>query len=83
MANVTQAKQITINVEGEKLVLKARRLARGVGGIRYFVSVNDWRSKVIIRLGELDAQTSDGMIDQALALALTKGLAKWLNSAEA
>ena len=75
---MAQTKQMTINVEGEKIVLKARRLSTGVGGIRYAVAVNDWKSKVVVRLGELDAPSSEGMIDQALWLALEKGMARWL-----
>ena len=76
---MAQAKQITLNVEGGKFVLKARRLSTAAGGgIRYFVSVNEWRSKVIIRLDELDSASN--MVNQALELALEKGLAKWLKA---
>ena len=73
---MAQTKQTTMNVDGEKFVLKARRLSTGVGCIRYAVSVNDWKSKVGVRLTDLD-EGSD-MADQALWLALEKGLAKWL-----
>ena len=75
---MAQTKQTTMNVDGEKFVLKARRLSTGVGCIRYAVSVNDWKSKVGVRLTDLD-EGSD-MADQALWLALEKGLAKWLKS---
>jgi len=77
---MAQTKQTTMNVDGEKFVLKARRLSTGVGCIRYAVSVNDWKTKVGVRLTDLDAPSVDGMIDQALWLALEKGLAKWLKS---
>lgn len=81
---MAQTKQVTLKVGDEKVVLKARRLSTGVGGIRYFVSVkwsamsNEWRSKVIVRLGELDSASN--MVNQALELALEKGLAKWLKA---
>tara|TARA_R110000824_G_scaffold383248_1_gene576765 strand:+ start:355 stop:576 length:222 start_codon:yes stop_codon:yes gene_type:complete len=66
---------MTMTVEGKKFLLKARRLSSGVGGIKYFVSVNDWRSRVVVRLGEL---TGPNMEDSALSLALEKGMARWL-----
>jgi hypothetical protein len=64
-----------MTVEGEKFLLKARRLSHGVGGIRYFVSVNNWRSRVVVRLGEL---TGPDLEDSALWLAMEKGMARWL-----
>ena len=80
---MAQTKQTTLNVDGEKVVLKARRLSRfGNGCIAYRVEVdsslwsNVWKSRVGVRLDELD-EGSD-MADQALWLALEKGMAKWL-----
>ena len=82
---MAQTKQTTLNVDGEKVVLKARRLSRfGSGCIAFRVEVdsslwsNVWKSRVGVRLDELD-EGSD-MADQALWLALEKGLAKWLKS---
>ena len=80
---MAQTKQMTINVEGEKIVLKARRLSSfGMGTIAYRVEVDSslwssvWKSRVGVRLDELD-EGSD-MADQALWVALEKGMAKWL-----
>ena len=80
---MAQTKQTTLNVEGKKVVMKARNTGRGVHGAKgvgflYSVSVNGWKTKVLVKLGDLDAETSEGMIDQALSLALEKGMAKWL-----
>ena len=82
---MAQTKQMTINVEGEKIVLKARRLSSfGMGTIAYRVEVDSslwssvWKSRVGVRLDELD-EGSD-MADQALWVALEKGMAKWLNA---
>jgi hypothetical protein len=73
---MAQTKQMTMTVEGKKFLLKARRLSTsGFSGIKYFVSVNDWRSRVVVRLGEL---TGPNMEDSALSLALEKGMARWL-----
>ena len=76
---MAQTKQTTMNVNGEKFVIKARRLSTGARCIRYSVSVNDWRSKVGVRLSELDSPSVEGMADQARWLAIAKGLAKWLD----
>jgi len=75
---MAQTKQTTLNVEGTQVAMKARRMGHGVGGFLYSVSVNGWKTKVLVKLGDLDAETSEGMIDQALWLALEKGMAKWL-----
>ena len=76
---MAQTKQTTINVEGEKIVLKARRLSSfGWGTIAYRVSVNGWKSRVGVRLDELTTDYENNMADQALWLALEKGMAKWL-----
>ena len=78
---MAQTKQTTLNVEGKKVVMKARNTGRGVhgaSGFLYSVSVNGWKTKVLVKLGDLEAETSEGMIDQALWLALEKGMAKWL-----
>jgi hypothetical protein len=72
---MAQTKQMTMNVEGEKVVLKARRLSWSWDGTRYFVSVNNWQSKVVVGLGEL---TGPDLEDSALWLAIEKGMAKWL-----
>jgi hypothetical protein len=65
-----------MTVEGEKFLLKARRLSTsGLNGIKYFVSVNDWRSRVVVRLDEM---TEPDLADSALWLALEKGMARWL-----
>ena len=77
---MAQTKQMTMNVEGEKGVLKARRLSMFASCIRYSVSVNGWKSKVGVKLGELKSTDVDDMKDQALWLALEKGLAKWLKA---
>jgi hypothetical protein len=66
---------MTMTVKGEKFLLKARRLSAGLNGIRYFVSVNDWRSRVVVRLDEM---TEPDLVDSALSLALEKGMARWL-----
>ena len=79
---MAETKQMTMTVEDEKFVVKARRLSQGVGGIRYSVSLwrqfdeNDWRSRVLVRLDELNDDSD--MADQALWLAIEKGMAKWL-----
>ena len=75
---MAQTKQTTMNVDGEKFVLKARRAGDGRGGVFYSVAVNDWKSKVLVRLDELTTDYENNMADQALWLALEKGLAKWL-----
>jgi hypothetical protein len=75
---MAQTKQTTMNVDGEKIVLKARRAGDGRGGVLYSVAVNGWKSKVLVRLSELE-DVSD-MADQALWLALEKGMAKWLDA---
>ena len=76
---MAQTKQMTINVEGEKIVLKARRLSSfGWGTIAYRVSVNGWKSRVGVRLTDLDYSSDRDMADEALWLALEKGMAKWL-----
>ena len=78
---MAQTKQMTMYIEGEKVVLKARRLSMFASCIRYSVSVNDWRFRVGVKLGELDSPSSaEGMADQALWLAIAKGLAKWLDA---
>jgi hypothetical protein len=81
---MAQTKQMTMNVEGEKVVLKARRTSRrGSGCIVYSVGVwssfdGDWKSRVGVRFGELDGESSVDCADQALCLAIEKGMAKWL-----
>ena len=65
-------------------VLKARRLSWGWDGTRYFVSVNNWQSKVVVGLKEvLDTDSKltlhdPDLADSALWLAIEKGMAKWL-----
>ena len=44
------------------------------------VDVNGWKSRVLVKLDELTADSTDGMIDQALDLAMDKGFARWLKS---
>ena len=74
---MAETKQTTMNVEGEKVVLKSRRLsAGGNGGIFYGVEVNGWKSRVLVRLDELNDDSDLG--DQALWIAIEKGMAKWL-----
>ena len=82
---MAQTKQMTMNVEGEKVVLKARRLSSfGMGCIAYRVEVDSslwssvWKSRVGVRLDEL--VEGSNMADQALWLALEKGMAKWLKA---
>lgn len=74
---MAQTKQTTLNWGKTKVVIKARRMGHGAGGFLYSVSVNGWKTKVLVKLGDLDAETSEGMIDEALSLALEKGLEKW------
>ena len=79
---VAETKQTTMNVEGEKIVLKARSAGTGLGGFRYTVNVlsslsGDWTTKVLVRLIDLSG-TDREMRDQALWLAIEKGMAKWL-----
>tara|TARA_R100000789_G_scaffold11718_1_gene15678 strand:- start:6 stop:236 length:231 start_codon:yes stop_codon:yes gene_type:complete len=74
---MAQTKQMTMNVEGEKITLKARRSGDGRGGVFYAIAVNGWKSRVLVRLNELEGSN---MADQALWLALEKGLAKWLKA---
>ena len=82
---MAQTKQTTLNVDGEKVVLKARRLSSfGMGTIAYRVEVDSslwssvWKSRVGVRLDEL--VEGSNMADQALWLALEKGMAKWLKA---
>ena len=74
---MAQTKQITFNVEGERIQIKARRRA----GLRYAVEVNG--NKYIVRPDlsllwptvEKDATSyANAVLDQAIE----KGLAKWL-----
>ena len=82
---MAQTKQTTLNVDGEKVVLKARRLSSfGHGCIAYRVEVDSslwssvWKSRVGVRIDEL--VEGSNMADQALWLALEKGMAKWLKA---
>jgi len=82
---MAQTKQTTLNVDGEKVVLKARRLSSfGMGTIAYRVEVDSslwssvWKSRVGVRLDEL--VEGSNMADQALWVALEKGMAKWLKA---
>jgi L-lysine 2,3-aminomutase len=78
---MTQTKQMTLPTDlGENIVIKVRRMTGGNGGIRYSVDVNGWKSRVLVKLDELTADSTDGMIDQALDLAMDKGFARWLKS---
>jgi|TARA_Y100000310_G_scaffold247447_1_gene253048 hypothetical protein len=81
---MAQTKQTTLRVDGDKVVLKARQAGTGIGGFRYTVNIwsslsGDWTTKVLVRLIDLDG-TDCEMRDQALWLAIEKGMAKWLKA---
>ena len=77
---MAQTKQMTLPTDlGENIVIKVRRMTGGNGGIRYSVDVNGWKSRVLVKLDELDS-SAPSMIDQALDLAMDKGFARWLKS---
>ena len=81
---MAQTKQTTLRVDGDKVVLKARQAGIGIGGFRYTVNIwsslsGDWTTKVLVRLIDLDG-TDREMRDQALWLAIEKGMAKWLKA---
>ena len=78
---MTQTRQMTLEVDGKKIVISARRLSTGVGGIKYAVSVNDWKSSVLVKLHELE-DTGRGLADAALDHSMGEALAKWLKGAK-
>jgi hypothetical protein len=69
---MAQTKQITFNVEGERIQIKARRCA----GLRYTVEVNGWQCRTATNMSLFDDNSDYN--NQALDQAIEKGLAKWL-----
>tara|TARA_R110002051_G_scaffold115352_3_gene188431 strand:- start:2700 stop:2936 length:237 start_codon:yes stop_codon:yes gene_type:complete len=72
------SRQKTITVNGEKINIKARRVANN-GNIRFSVTVNGTIYKVGIPITDID--TSDILNGEynTLGMAMEKGFAKWLN----
>ena len=69
---MAQTKQMTFNVEGERIQIKARRMSN----LRYNVEVNG--SKYIFR-PDLSLFVANGeYLSQALDQVMEKGFAKWL-----
>jgi hypothetical protein len=71
---MAQTKQITFNVDGERIQIKARRCAH----LRYTVEVNGWRCWTKANMSLFD--DSSDYSNQALDQAIEKGLAKWLKA---
>ena len=69
---MAQTKQITFNVEGERIQIKARRRAN----LRYVVEVNGWQCMTATNMLLFD--DGSDYANQALDQAIEKGLAKWL-----
>ena len=69
---MAQTKQITFNVEGERIQIKARRRS----DMRYIVEVNGNRYMTRPDMSLFNA--NGDYANQALDQAIEKGLAKWL-----
>ena len=69
---MAQTKQMTFEVDGEKIQIKARRRAN----LRYIVEVNGWKCMTATNMMLFDDESD--FADQALDQAINKGFAKWL-----
>ena len=73
---MAQTKQMTFEVEGEKIQIKARRRTN----LRYIVEVNGNKYMTATDMSLFDDKGD--LADQALDQAIEKGFAKWLKEKE-